>query len=653
MIRNILASGGLILLAACGGPGPDALPEPLFVLNADMGQVRGAKWSPDGARLAYSAVVEGQSAIFVADANGQNGQRITFGIWDISPIWSPDGAWIAYYSDEDADIYVVPSAGGDRRQLTSGPGFDNAWSWMPDGSGVVVERREGGILRSLVAPLDGSAPRPLAFMPGASAVGSPSPDGSRLVMEVSRGGQTTLWVRDLPDGEPRQLTTEGFEDPSTPFAWSPDGRSILFESRRTGTSDLWVIDATTGEQRQLTNDVRDDFQGRWSPDGQRVLFVSTRGGQQDLWVVPATGGAATRVTNDLARETNPTWAPDGASILFDVDDSRLRLGLAFLDGTAPRALVDWDGERLGDLQVSPDGQRVLFTGVRGGNLDVFVAPIAGGEPTLLAGGPTDDTEATWSPDGLRVIFASRRGGTMDLWSVSATGGELSRVTDWAPSDEFAPRWSPDGSWIAFLANQEEASGQLWVKRGLDGEPQRLTTGMQIDAFRWSPDGTRLVIDGSISGSSQGLYELPVTGGTPRALLQAYEDVGFPDVSPDGQSVVLTRFAGGWSFVEVVPVAGGAPRRLTTQPDRVYQTGPQWSLDGSLIAVEDYVLGTNGQDLVVVSWPGGEWQRLPTTPGVWMTGPQWTPDGRGLAHVQTEPRYSIVALPMAAPAAPQP
>ncbi|MCL4866021.1 MAG: PD40 domain-containing protein [Gemmatimonadales bacterium] len=647
MDRRLLSSGCAILLAACGSGAMDVAPDPVFTIDAGFGQVRNARWSPDGTRLAWSQVVEGRSAIFVADADGQNGRAITSGVWDSNPIWSPDGAWIAYYSDEDADVYVVPSAGGDRRQLTSGPGADGAASWMPDGSGVVVERLEGGITRSLLVPLDGSPPRPLADMPGASAWGTPSPDGSQLVMQVTRGGQTTIWVRALPDGEPRQLTTEGFEDPQTPFAWSPDGRSILYESRRTGTSDLWVIDATSGEQRQLTNDVRDDYQGRWSPDGQRVLFVSTRGGQQDLWVVPASGGPATRMTNDLAQENNPTWAPDGTRILFDVNDSRVSLGVASLDGTAPRTLAAWDGELLIDVQVSPDGQQVLFTGGRGGNNDIFVIPIAGGEPTLLAGGPTEEGLPSWSPDGSQVLFASRRGGTMDLWSVAATGGEPVRVTDWAPSDEGFARWSPDGTWIAFLANREEASPQLWVMRGLDGEPKRLTSGLLVETFRWSRDGTELVIDGAVPGSGRGLYAVPVTGGAPRVLVSGDVDVGSPDLSPDGQSVLFSRFTGGWGYIEVVPLGGGTPRRLTTRSDQVYQTNPQWSPDGSVIAVEEYVLETNGQDLLLVTWPGGEWRSLASTPGTWLGIGDWTPDGSGLVVVGLEPRFRVVALPMAA------
>jgi len=625
------------------------VPAPLFTIDVSFGQTRNARWSPDGSRLAYSQIVEGKSALFVADANGQNGTRISFGIWDSNPIWSPDGAWIAYYSDEDADIYVVPSAGGERRQLTSGPGADGVSGWMPDGSGVVVERLEDGIVRSLLVPLDGSPPRPLAELPGASAWGSPSPDGSQLVMQVTRGGQTTVWVRDLPDGEPRQLTTEGFEDPQTPFAWSPDGRSILYESRRTGTSDLWVIDPTTGEQRQLTTDVRDDFQARWSPDGQRVLFISTRGGQQDLWVVPAAGGAATRVTNDLARETNPTWSPDGSSILFDLDDSRLSLGVAPVDGTAPRTLTAWDGDRLLDVQASPDGQRVVFTGGRGGNDDIYMVPITGGAPTLLAGGPMREAGASWSPDGSQVLFASSRGSTADIWSVAATGGEPVRVTDWAPSDEFAPRWSPNGTWIAFLANREEASPQLWVKRGLDGEPMRLTSGLLVEAFSWSRDGTQLVIDGAVPGSGRGLYAVPVTGGAPRALFPGDVEVSPPNLSPDGQSVVFSHFAGGWGYVEVVPLGGGAPRRLTTRSDQVYQTNPQWSPDGSLIAVEEYVLASNGQDLLLVTWPGGEWRPFASIPGTWLGIADWTPDGTGLVFVGMEPRFGIVAMPVGATA----
>lgn len=648
MTRTIPATGVLILLTACGGGEPDAQPEPLFSLGVGTEQLRDGRWSPDGTRIAYAQAVEGKSAIFVAGADGTNGQRITFGIWDSGPLWSPDGAWIAYYSDEDADIYLVPSAGGDRRQLTSGPGQDALQSWMPDGSAVVVERTEGGVAQSLRVPLDGSAATPLVAMPGASVRATPSPDGSQLVMQVVRGGQSTVWVRALPDGEPRQLTTEGFEDPHTPTAWSPDGRLILYESRRSGTSDLWVIDPATGEQRQLTNDVRDDFMGRWSPDGQRILFVSTRGGQQDLWVAPAAGGAAARVTNDLAQETNPSWAPDGGSILYDVNDSRLALGLLPLDGGPSRSLADWDGEAILGPQVSPDGQRVLFSGTRGGNSDIFVASVSGGAPILLAGGPAEDGEASWSPDGSEVVFTSRRGGTADLWRVPAAGGEPTRVTDWAPGDEGTAKWSPDGTRIAFTSNRGEASNQLWVATYPGGEPARAAVGMQVETFRWSPDGTTLVVDGSVPGGRRGVYVVPAAGGSPRALLEGDVDVGFPSVSQDGRSVVYTRFAGGWGYIEVVPFAGGAPQRLTTQADQVYQTGPKWSPDGSMIAVEDFVLSTNGQDVAVVTWPGGEWRRLATPPGTWLLGLEWTPDGRGLVHVRMEARFQVVALPMAAP-----
>ncbi len=635
----------LALAAACTTPA-DRPPEPLFVIGGEGTELVSAPdWSRDGSRLAYAEVVEGRSAIFVAGADGQDPVRLTHGVWDAEPAWSPDGQWIAYYSDEDADIYVVPAAGGERRQVTSGPGQDGVGGWMPDGSALIVERTSEGSVQTLVVPLDGGAPRPVGVVPGAVTRGFPSPDGSQLVMQVEQAGSMTIWIQPLPDGEPRQLTTEGFEDPTTPTAWSPDGRFILYESRRTGTADLWVVEAATGATRQLTNDVRDDFAGRWSPDGQWVAFLSTRGGQHDVWLVPAAGGDATRLTNNRDIEQDLNWSPDGRAVAFTTADSRPTVGQVALEGGSLGTLAGWDGPFLVQALPSPDGSQILMGGSRSGNDDLLVVPVAGGDPRLLAGGPTAESGGAWSPDGSQVVFASNRGGTMDLWIVADTGGEARQLTDWSPSRENTPRWSPDGATIAFLSNREAGVAELWTVPSAGGAGRRLAPGLQVQDFSWSPDGQTLFADAVAAGGTQGLYAIPASGGPAQALLEGDVDVGRPMVSPDGTMLAYTRFGGGWGWLEVVAVTGGTPRRLTTRTDAVYHTGPRWSPDGSLIVVEDFVLSTSGQELEVVSWPGGEWRRLAAVPNRSMLGPEWLPDGRSVVFAESDFSSRIVALPV--------
>ena len=66
--------------------------------------------------------------------DGTNVRRIVApdpGSWARSPAWSPDGRWIAYVSGtsgDDGNIFIVPSSGGQPRQVT----FDcNTYDWRP------------------------------------------------------------------------------------------------------------------------------------------------------------------------------------------------------------------------------------------------------------------------------------------------------------------------------------------------------------------------------------------------------------------------------------------------------------------------------------------------------------------------------------------
>jgi serine/threonine-protein kinase len=96
-------------------------------------------WSPDGQRLAFQSGGGALNGIVTMAADGSDVRQIVTpkpGFWARAPAWSPDGRWLAYVSsdssDDTGDVFVVPSNGGQPRQLTSdGSTYDWRIAWLP------------------------------------------------------------------------------------------------------------------------------------------------------------------------------------------------------------------------------------------------------------------------------------------------------------------------------------------------------------------------------------------------------------------------------------------------------------------------------------------------------------------------------------------
>lgn len=109
-------------------------------------------------------------------AEPKNPKKITDGDFDESGIqWSPDGSQIAFVSNrtgdddnnDNDDIWIVPSQGGEVRQITTNVGSDNAPRWSPDGKFIAyISNPEANNLYKLnrlcVIPAEGGTPRYLS-----------------------------------------------------------------------------------------------------------------------------------------------------------------------------------------------------------------------------------------------------------------------------------------------------------------------------------------------------------------------------------------------------------------------------------------------------------------------------------------------------------
>jgi TolB protein len=155
-----------------------------------------ASVSPDGARIAMVLSKSGSPNIWVCDINGKNLKRLTTGLEDSSPCWSPDGKWICFATktSERRRLAKIPAGGGAVQYLnTAGTPNPTEPDWSPDGKFIAFtsQMRDFNIC---VLPTDGSQ-GPTILATGRNP--SWSPNSRTLVYNHGPDGRQTVSVLDV------------------------------------------------------------------------------------------------------------------------------------------------------------------------------------------------------------------------------------------------------------------------------------------------------------------------------------------------------------------------------------------------------------------------------------------------------------------------
>lgn len=210
------------------------------------GSLRNASLSPTGARALFEA--RGEVVTVPAEKGDPRNLTNTPGVAERDPAWSPDGRWIAYFSDESGEyaLHLSPQTGmGEVRKVSLGnpPSYFYSPVWSPDSKKIAYTDKRLNL----------------------------------WYVDVSKAGAAPVRIDANSYDNPWRVI-----DPS----WSPDSRFIAYTKQlknRLGTVFIYSLDEN--KTRQVTDNMSDARFARFDRDGKHLYFTaSTNAGASSGWL---------------------------------------------------------------------------------------------------------------------------------------------------------------------------------------------------------------------------------------------------------------------------------------------------------------------------------------------------------------------------------
>ncbi len=491
--------------------------------------------SPDGARIAFTWNRDGQFQLYVVPVAGGEPRQLTDDADAAQmPDWTPNGQSILFRRDRDGDentnLLLIPVAGGSPHHVTeNGTTVDGSPSFTPDGRTVVFGSNPDGPYHIYRVSVDGGRPQQLTHGEHSELAVKVSPDGRRAVFtrRIPAGARmrAELGILDLASGNERILGTFGvhFADPD----WSPDGQAVLFSDDASGFQQVILVDAESGAVTPLSPPTHDTTLGSFSHDGRSVVYLENRDGN----LIPVVQEIATGMRRDVAVfpdgvHANPTLTPDGTTLVCIYSGPRhpADLWAIPLDGGAPRQLTESLPEGIDrDALVRPE--LVRYPSSDGLIIPAwFYRPRGVERPpaiVLVHGGPTGQTMNSWNVQvqffvsrGYAVLAPNNRGST-------GYGREFrdANLRDWGGGDL-----------------RDLVAGHDWLVEHGGADPARIgVTGGSYGGYMTLIAMTKTPAVWSAGVSVVGMSNLRTLYQTTRKgdlLPYLIQQIGTPDESPD-------------------------------------------------------------------------------------------------------------------------
>jgi tricorn protease len=413
-----------------------------------------------------------------------------------------------------SDLWLVASGGGVARRITTDPGLELFPKFSPDGKWIAFTGQYDGNFNVYVMPSEGGEPKQLTFEPDAMAapermgpnneVINWMPDSKRVLF-LSRRDTYNEWFGRLftvnvEGGLPVRLPI----DKGGLTSFSPDGSRIAYNrifrnfrtwKRYTGGmhQQIAIYDFKNNSYERITDDPYIDTYPMWHEDS--IYFGSDRGPERriNLYSYSLKTKQTKQLTNFKDFDVDwPSLGPDaivftngGYLYTFDLKSQKARKLTVYLPGDRDLARPHWANvsRYVTDFDISPDGNRAVLS-ARG---DIFTVPAKQGSIRNLTQTPgIRERYAAWSPDGKWIAYLSDRTGEEELYITPQDGmGTETRITSDGTMFRMPPVWSPDSKKLLFA----DKDLRLFYVDVDQKTPMLIDQGHYFDIteYVWSPD----------------------------------------------------------------------------------------------------------------------------------------------------------------------
>jgi dipeptidyl aminopeptidase/acylaminoacyl peptidase len=380
-----------------------------------------------------------------------------------APLAAPVGARVAWLENEQGkrNVWVAEAPGWRGRRLTSFEGDDGQeiaeLTWAPDGSYLLFARggdfENGGenpnpdfslskpAQEIWSAPIEGA---PKKLTEGRAPAASPRGD----IIAFLRGGQI-FTMRPNGDDAASLLTQKGTV---SGLSWSPDGAALAFVNTRAEHSFIGIYLPAEKSVRYLDPSVDKDSDPVWSPDGSRLAFLRIPTGGPRFGPGPQRQGEpwSIRIADLKSGVGRQVFiAANGAGSVFR--------------GIEAEHQIYWAAN-----------ERLLFPWERTGWRHLYSLPVSGGAPVELTPGDGEVEHVAIARDRQTIYFSAnftdidRR----HLWSVDTQGGAAPKAITSGDGVEWQPVPLAQGAELVFLASSYNQRAQTEVLLA-DGKRQLL------------------------------------------------------------------------------------------------------------------------------------------------------------------------------------
>ncbi|MDG1277963.1 MAG: S41 family peptidase [Algoriphagus sp.] len=460
---------------------------------------------------------------------------VTISIAQVAPQWmrypaiSPDGSQIVF--TYKGDLYLVPSKGGDAKQITFHEAHDYKPVWSKDGSQIAFASDRYGNFDIFIMSASGGPASRLTFHSNDELPFEFSSDNEKIIFGTTRIDQVEH--RQYPTGSQPELYEVPKKGGRVDQVWTipaeyvqsnKAGDKMIYHDKKGGENewrkhhqsgvarDIWLYDAKTNSHKMLTSFYGEDRNPVFSPDESEIYYLSETSGNFNVYAMSFSNPASTTALTDLktylvrflsiSNEGLMSFSYDGElyTLKKGGQPQKLQVNLQTQSISNADNYISINGG-VREMAISPDGKEIAFI-ARG---EVFVTSVDGSLTKRITNTPEQERFVEFAPDGKSVVYSSERGGKWQIFQSKIVRADepfffASTLIKEEPlvsvaTDAYLPKFSPDGKKLAFVENRRvlkvrDLASKAEVTLLDEDELFHMRDGDQY--FTWSPDSKWLL-----------------------------------------------------------------------------------------------------------------------------------------------------------------